>query len=205
MASSIPPTRNAGGRRREREIYQAAIAIFYRRGYADTTIEEIAEAVGILKGSLYHYIDTKEDLLFGILRDVHVEVDKLLSGAREREDLSPVERLLEYVRRQATYNAKNIEKITVYYHDLNQLSPDRAEEIATLRRAHERYVIDMIGDAQRDGEIDPAFDPALVAAQVFASVGWLYTWYRPGRSVAAGKLAEFIVEFLRRGLAAPRG
>jgi TetR/AcrR family transcriptional regulator, cholesterol catabolism regulator len=168
-------------------------------------VEEIAETVGILKGSLYHYIDSKEDLLFGILREVHVEVDELLSGARGRDDLSPLERLLEYVRRQATYNAKNIAKISVYYRDLNQLSAERAAEIATLRRAHERYVISMIAEAQQDGEIDPELNPTLVAAEVFASVGWLYTWYRPGRSVPAAKLADFIVEFLRRALAADRG
>src|SRR5215204_3461616 len=111
MASANPPTRNAGGRRREREIYEAAIATFHRRGYADTSVEEIAEAVGILKGSLYHYIDSKEDLLFGILREVHVETDQLLAAARQRSDLTPLEQLLEYVRAQVTYNAENVEKI----------------------------------------------------------------------------------------------
>lgn len=200
MAAPTPPTRNAGGRRREREIYRAAVEIFHRKGFSDASVEDIADAVGILKGSLYHYINSKEDLLFGILREVHTEVDELLRAARERTELSPLSRLLDYVHRQVSYNAENVEKIAVYYHDLNQLSRDRLDEITELRHAHERYVRELIAEAQEQGEIEAVLDQRLVAAQVFASMGWLYTWYRRGGSLSAQSIADFTVEFLRRGL-----
>ena len=200
MASPTPPTRNAGGRRRELEIYRAAVEIFHRKGFSDTSVEDIAEAVGILKGSLYHYIDSKEDLLFGILREVHEEVDALLATARAQSELSSLTRLLDYVHRQVTYNTENVEKIAVYYHDLNQLSEDRLAQITELRHAHERYVRQLINEAQEQGEIDPALDEPLIATQVFASMGWLYTWYRRGGPISGERLADFTVEFLRRGL-----
>lgn len=200
MASPVPPTRNAGGRRREREIYRAAVDIFHRKGFSDTSVEDIAEAVGILKGSLYHYIDSKEDLLFGILHEVHTEVDELLAAARARTDVSSLMRLLDYVHRQMTYNAENVEKISVYYHDLKQLSESRLAQITELRHVHESYVRQLINEAQAQGEIAADLDARLIAAQVFASMGWLYTWYRGGGSISAESIADFTVEFLRRGL-----
>jgi AcrR family transcriptional regulator len=56
---------------RRREIIEAAAEIFHRKGYSETSVQDIAEAVGILKGSLYYYIDSKEDLLFQMLLEVH--------------------------------------------------------------------------------------------------------------------------------------
>lgn len=200
MASSSPPTRNEGGLRRELEIYRAAIEIFHRRGFADTSVEDIAEAVGILKGSLYHYIDSKEDLLFRILAEVHEEVEALLRAALDQPDVSAFERLLDYVRGQATYNTQNIEKIAVYYHDLNQLSPQRQEDIAGKRRAHERSVKQLIQTAQEEGDVAEDLDPSLATAEVFALVGWLYTWFSPKGPVPGEQVADFTVEFARRAL-----
>ena len=60
---------------REQQILDAAAVVFYEKGYAAASIQDVADAVGILKGSLYYYIDSKEDLLFEILRDAHPRVD----------------------------------------------------------------------------------------------------------------------------------
>ena len=54
-------------RRREREVLDVAARLFHERGYADTSVQDIADELGILKGSLYHYIEVKEDLLFRLL------------------------------------------------------------------------------------------------------------------------------------------
>jgi TetR/AcrR family transcriptional regulator, cholesterol catabolism regulator len=199
--STTTRSRNPGGKRREREIFDAATDIFHRRGYADTSVEDIADAVGILKGSLYHYINSKEDLLFAILTEVHEDVDAMLQAAMQLEEADPLDRLLDYVHDQVSYNARNVKKIAVYYHDQNQLSPERLQEITRRRRAHERYVADLIKQAQEGGSVAKDLDASLLAAEVFASMIWLYTWYRPGGgSVSADSLAGFTVDFLRRAM-----
>lgn len=205
MPSSTPPTRNAGGIRREREIYRAAVDIFHRRGFADTSVEDIAEAVGILKGSLYHYIASKEDLLFRILEEVHEEVEHLLQAAQDLPDATSFERLLDYVHRQATYNTENIQKIAVYYQDLNRLSPDRLEQIAGKRRVHEQSIKQLVERAQQEGDVEADLDASLATAEVFALVGWLYTWYSPQGAFTGGQIADFTVDFARRALSASQG
>src|SRR5947207_409360 len=64
-APSRPP------RRRQQEILEAAARVFHEKGYESTSIQDIADEVGILKGSLYYYIRSKEDLLYEIIRDIH--------------------------------------------------------------------------------------------------------------------------------------
>ena len=103
VASRTPRARNKRGagenggtrtpKRRDREVIDAAAKVFYRRGYADASVQDIADELGILKGSLYHYIDTKEDLLFRLLSETHDDVHAILDEVAEMPDLEPLERL----------------------------------------------------------------------------------------------------------------
>src|ERR1700761_3203397 len=98
------PTATAGkngspakGRRRDREVLKAATTVFYRRGYADATVQDVADAVGMLKGSLYYYIKSKEELLYRLATEVHDGVDALMSEVMALEGLSSLERIQEFV------------------------------------------------------------------------------------------------------------
>ncbi len=66
----VPSTEQVGGtvealhrprKRRDQEVIDAAAKVFYERGFADASVQDVADELGILKGSLYHYIETKED------------------------------------------------------------------------------------------------------------------------------------------------
>lgn len=183
----------------------AAIQVFYERGYSDATVQDIANALGILKGSVYHYIDTKEDLLLRLLEAVHVDVGKLLEEVMADPDLDPLGRLELYVRRQVTYNLANIELITVYYHDIDRLSPDRLAPIVAQRHEHERFVTKMIEDAQAAGEADPELDARLLRNCVFATVIWTYRWYKPRGRASKDKIADVCCAFALRGVVGNAG
>src|SRR3954462_14482671 len=70
-------------RRRDDEVLAAAARVFYEHGYADASVQDVAEELGILKGSLYHYISTKEDLLFRLLSETHGDVSRILDEVRD--------------------------------------------------------------------------------------------------------------------------
>src|ERR1700683_5628782 len=107
------------GRRRDREVLKAATGVFYKRGYADATVQDVADALGMLKGSLYYYIRSKEELLHLLAAEVHDDVDSLLSDVTGEPGLSALGRVQEYVRRQVIYNVDNLAAISVYYHDVH--------------------------------------------------------------------------------------
>lgn len=194
--------RNASGKRRENEVIDAAVEIFHRQGYADTTVEEIANALGILKGSLYHYISSKEDLLFRVLEEVHEEVGAVMDRVLAEEGLTPLQRLHRYVHDQVEYNARHVARISVYYRDMDQLSEERRALIRGRRKEHERVLVGLVREAQEGGEIPEGLDPKLSVACTFATIIWVYTWYRPGGRTSPAKLADFCADFVVRGLAA---
>jgi len=66
---------------RQAEVTQAAVEIFAQKGYRAASIQDVADKVGVLKGSLYYYIDSKEDLLWRIIEDVHKEWAAILQQA----------------------------------------------------------------------------------------------------------------------------
>jgi len=187
-------------KRRNREVVDAAAKVFLARGYADASVQDVADELGILKGSLYYYISTKEDLLFWLLEEVHEDVERILEEVEALDGLDPLARLHEYVRRQVEYNASNLAKISVYYHDIEQLGDERREDIKGRRKAHERFVMTTIKDAQARKEIDPGADPRVLANCVFAVIIWIYRWYRPGGRVKRDELARVLADFAVGGL-----
>jgi AcrR family transcriptional regulator len=186
---------------RDEEVLRAAAEIFHRRGYARTSVQDIADAVGILKGSLYHYINSKEDLLYRILLRVHEESSAIFERVRAHEG-SALERLRLYVREHATFNARNVIRITVYYHDFGSVSAERAAELDRRRKEWERQVGVLIDDAKKEGSIDASISTPIARASLLAQCNWLYTWYRPGGRVSPEELGRQIADIAIDGLAA---
>jgi TetR/AcrR family transcriptional regulator, cholesterol catabolism regulator len=181
-------------------VLEAAANIFYERGYASATVQDVADALGVLKGSLYYYIDSKEDLLYRLMVEIHDGVDAVLEEVNSAEGLSAIEQLDLYVRRTVQYNARNLEKISVYYHDIDQLSGARRTEILARRRTHENHVTKLIRQAQADGDAAKDLDAKLLSNCVFATIIWMYRWYRPGRSISVDDVSETCARFVRFGL-----
>jgi AcrR family transcriptional regulator len=192
--------RGKGARNREQKIIAAAVDIFHAKGYSATSVDDIARDVGILKGSLYYYMDSKEDLLLRIVEEVHEEVEALLEQALADEDVPPLERLAGYVRAQVEYNARHIKRVRVYYHDYDRLSPNRLAAVRKRRRANEQALIDLINAAKKAGEVPSSLNERLAAKTLFATIIWTYTWFKPGGAVSGTELGEFCANFVLNGL-----
>jgi AcrR family transcriptional regulator len=189
------------GRRRDREVLDAAARVFYAHGYASSTVQDVADELGILKGSLYHYINAKEDLLFRIVELVHAEVERILSETRDIEGLAPLERLREYVKQQVLFNLDNLVFVSVYYHEMDQLSAARVESLRSWQRTHAHVITDLIAEAQARGEVPAGSDPRILANCVFGTVIWTYRWYRPSERRGREAIAEHCASYALHGVA----
>jgi AcrR family transcriptional regulator len=189
----------ARGADRLAQILAAATELFYEKGYAQTSVEDVASAVDLLKGSLYYYIDSKEDLLYLIVKEVHEGVDETLNEAVGRRDLAPLERLSLFVRNQVEFNARNVHKIAVYHHEWARLEAERLAEIRKRRQRQDQAVVGLLGEAVARGDVRGDLDVKLAANCVFAVIIWPYTWYRAG-SVSPDRLGRFCVDFILHGI-----
>ncbi|WP_433471514.1 TetR/AcrR family transcriptional regulator [Saccharomonospora azurea] len=121
---------------RFREIVEAAAEVFLGKGYSGTSIQDTSHRVGILKGSLYHYVRSKEDFLYRIIKDVY---DEAIAEIRKVSELEgePLEKLAEFIRLHVRFTASHLTAYTIQLREFEQLSAERPEEI---RRGGETYV-----------------------------------------------------------------
>jgi AcrR family transcriptional regulator len=190
-------------KKRAQDIIDTAAQIFHERGYAETSVHDIAEAVGILKGSLYYYIKSKEDLLFMVLSEVHDGFRDIVART-EAMDAPAIDRLRYYVQEHVMYNTRNVTKMAVFYHDYRSLSEERLTEILERRAFYETFLRDLIDEAKAEGSVDPSLNPKLAAFTLFGMMNWVYHWYRASGSWTPPQIGAQVAAMAVDGLVGPR-
>jgi AcrR family transcriptional regulator len=163
---------------RRREIIEAAARIFKEKGYAATSIQDVARAVDILKGSLYYYIDSKDDLLFEVIQEVHQQGLENLEKTKHASG-SALERIHAFVVNHASFNAGNLAQMTVFFHDFRSLSEERRRVIVKERDLYDQYLRSLITEGQEQGSVRSSVDPKIAAFWILGGMNWMYQWYRP--------------------------
>ena len=192
--------RKPPGGDREGQIIEVATRIFQDRGYEATTIQAIADEVGLLKGSLYYYIDTKEDLLFQIIQEVHRGLRASVEQAEAVTD--PIAGIEAFIHAHVRFCAENLPAIHVFLHDFGALSEERHGEIIKERDAYNRRLRDLIADAQKQGLVRADLDLDLMVLSIFGMMNWMYQWYRPGGRRKPNEIAETFTAITLSGIQA---
>lgn len=200
---STQSRRSRAPRRRQQEIVEAAAQVFHEKGYESTSIQDIADSVGILKGSLYYYITSKEDLLFEIIQGVHEEALKNLERTAAVEG-DALQKIRAFVVVHLTHNALNLVKMAVFFQDFRSLNGERRKLIVEERDLYDNFLRDLIRQGQDDGLICPDIEPKLAAITVLGMMNWIYHWYQPGGELSATHIANAYADFVVAGLACDR-
>src|ERR1700712_790290 len=187
---------------REDDIYRAAARIFHRKGYAATSLQDIADEVGLLKGSLYYYIDSKEDLLFGITKTIHALASANAAATRDRGGTAS-EQLRDLIESHVASFGENLQLIRVFYTDYNALSAERRELVMGERRAYEQYSRDLIQEGQHTGEFCPDLDARVMNNAILTMINTVYMWYVEGQEITGPQTAEEYARLVLTGLRCP--
>jgi TetR/AcrR family transcriptional regulator, cholesterol catabolism regulator len=181
-----------GSRAREDEILAAAARIFRQKGYHATSVRDIAESVGLLKGSLYHYIRSKEDLLArlfdGALEDTVHALDEIAS-----RDAAATDRLREMVKAYVRSVTLNIDAVGLYLREWRSLPAPELARLRARRRAMRALFEQVIADGARRREFAAA-DEKVAALAILGMCNWLFEWYRPRGRLRPEALADELAE-----------
>lgn len=186
--------------RRRGEVIDAAARVFHEKGYAAASIQDVADELGMLKGSVYHYIDSKQDLLFAIIEDVHRRTMDELERWVSIEGGALV-RLRAFLHGQVLSYCRNVERVGVFLQDMRSLSEDQRVRILDERDRYDRVVRDLIRSGQEEGVIDPEVDPKLAAMAIFGMLNWVATWWRPDGPSTPEEVADEFTDLALAGLA----
>ncbi len=178
---------------RQAEVTEAACEIFWEKGYRAASLQDVADRFGVLKGSLYYYIESKEDLLWRIVEDMHLEAIEILDEALAL-DVSPIERIRVYIDRHVEWYLSNIQAVTVFFREWRNLTDERLRTEKDRRRGYEQVIRDLIASAQEAGQVSPELDLQYAALYVLAAVNAVPDWYRPNRGDSPGRVAQVYAE-----------
>ena len=176
-------------RNREAEVIEAAVEVFAEKGFQSASIQDVAAKVGVLKGSLYYYIDSKEDLLDRIIEDVHQRSTTILSEVQEL-GLTPLETLRTYIERHVEWYLSNLAEVSVFFREWRHLTGERFETARQRRSGYEAIIRDLISESQKVGAIDKSVDPKYAAFYVLAAVNAVPDWYSSDGPDSARHIAE---------------
>lgn len=184
---------------RYEQIYETAARLFYEKGYASTSLQDLANAVGLQKGSLYHYISSKEDLLFGITEYAHNFFLDLV-GTVDDPALTPLQNLERTLRTHAEFAAEHFHVTAAFYNDRQALSDERQQRVIETRDAYEAKLRQLIRQGQEQGEIAPDIDPRMALFGVLGMINWINQWYQPDGPLSPSEIGAAFATLSVRAL-----
>ena len=162
---------------------RTAARLFAERGYHGTSLADLAEALGIQKASLYHHIDTKEDLLWEVARAgadaFHAGLDAVPEG------LPATERIRLALRAHLRVVAEQLDAATVFTREWRALEGERRASFIDERRRYEERIRDLFREGVERGELRTDVDVGTAALLLLSAANWAYTWLRPGSDTDA--------------------
>jgi AcrR family transcriptional regulator len=183
-------------------ICMTAARTFVERGYEATSMNDVAAAIGVTKAGLYHYISSKDALLFEILSLGMDWLDEdVVKVVREIPEAKA--RLCETIRRHAHLSTCNEPWITQLLDEMHALLPSERRKIEDRKRVYFEMVRGMIRELQAVGRIG-AIDATVATYAIFGMIVWIPRWFRPRRRLSAEQVASDVAAIALNALFAAR-
>ncbi|MCU1646107.1 MAG: TetR family transcriptional regulator [Nocardia sp.] len=198
-SGEAPEATQAEGRRRTnarrtlvtRELLDRATSLFAEKGYETTTLKDVADAVGISRPALYHYVSSKEDLLAMLVEQIGLNLAESLTALRQRTDLSAEGKLRELSGTLVRQRAESPNQFRV----LDRSEALVPEPLRTLHRQARRTVLTELAGLIEEGIAAGEFkrlDPQVAAFTVLGMCNWVAWWYHPGIGIEIDAVAAQI-------------
>jgi AcrR family transcriptional regulator len=188
---------------RKSELTRQAARLFAEKGYHGTSIGDLAEAMGVQKGSLYAHIESKADLLWEVARDGAAAFHAALDAVPD--DVPPAKKIRLALRAHLRVVAEQLDVATVFIREWRYLEGDRRERFVSERRRYEDRFRALFQEGRELGDLRTDLDDGTATLLALSAANWAYTWLRPG--VDTDELADRFYGLLldgMRGYATPR-
>ena len=188
------------------EIYRAAAKIICEKGFDATSMNDIAEAVGITKAGVYHHIPAKRDLLFRIMTFGLDELEEqVILPARAIADSEMRLRSIvtNHVRLITGHSTpQGFNPVTIVVDEVGGLTPAHRRKIDERKRAYVDLIRETLKQIKEEGRLRDV-DPTVAAFSLLGMILWLSRWYHPGGRMSSEQVAEEISRIALGGLLRP--
>ena len=191
------PERMTG--RRRLQMIEAAAELFSERGYHGTSMQDLADELGLLRGSLYAHIGSKQELLFDV---VDRGAERFLTRGRAAAELdaTAAERLRSFLVGHAETAKEHLGAARVFLNEWRYLDAELRDRIQAKRDAYEATARAIIATGIDNGEFRADLDVALAARLILSAGNWIYAWYRSDGELSPAEVGAGFADLIVRGL-----
>jgi len=180
------------------EVLHSAANIFFAKGFHATSIEDVARDVGMLKGSLYYYIKSKEDLLFRLLMAGIEDGDAFIAQQIDVHG-DPAAQLQQAIRAQIDYIVQNRVPFGLFLHEFDSLSGKRQHKLISVMSRYNSRFVDLVRRGQQQGKLVDG-EPWIIVNGILGMCNWLYRWYDPDHEADPERIKDIFVKIIFDGI-----
>ena len=179
-------------------ILESAALLFRDKGYAATSMRDLAQQVHLKASSLYNHIESKEEILREICFGT---AEKFLAAMREAEQLeaSAASRIEFLLRCHVRMAVQDPTSVTSFNDEWRHLSEPYLSQFQAMRKDYELRFLNLLKKGMETGEIN-AIEPRIALFTLFSAMRWLYDWFRPGKSLSTETVENAVLNLLMNGL-----
>lgn len=182
----------------QKAIVEVAAELFAHNGFDATSLDDIAEVLGVTKPALYYHVKNKEEILRLICLLILNVAEQPLRSIVE-SDLSPAEKLQRIIEHHIAIAANRSPALTVFYHEQQHLTGPFAKEIALRMKDYERYFEQIIEEGQAKGVFKP-IDARIITLGLLGMCQWASQWYKPSGRYTHKQIAAIFADMVEHGL-----
>jgi AcrR family transcriptional regulator len=185
-------------------VLKAALDLFASQGYATTSVQQIVEAAGVTKGAMYHYFQSKDDLLFAIY-------DRILTLQKRRLDeiVAQGGATLDVIRAVCVDVVETsidlMPEGTVFFRSMHMLTPARNQEVTRRRREYHDEFAALVARAQAEGVVRTDVPRPVLIAHFYSDVHYLSYWYSPSGPESKTEVANQLADLFLRSITVEDG
>ena len=184
------------------EILRTAARLFQQRGYDATSMNDVAAALKLSKGGLYHHFQSKDEILFDIMNHaMDITQERVINPARGVAN--PEERLRTLIRLhiEVVLSPRDRE-ITVMLHENHPLPPTLRKRINARKKEYVHFLEGLMAEVQQARQGKGHVSPRAAAFALLGMINWIYQWYKPEGDLQAHNLVPQFTELVFGGVLA---
>ncbi len=181
------------------EILRTSARLFQQQGYDGTSMNDVASALKLSKGGLYHHFQSKDEILFELMNHaMNITEEQVITPVKAISD--PEQRLRTLIRRHiAVVLSERDREITVMLHENHPLSPALRKRINARKKDYIHFLENLIAEVQRLRGSKGTVTARAAAFALLGMINWIYQWYRPAGSLQEESLAQQYSEIFFQG------
>ncbi len=182
------------------KITAQSIRLFEKKGFTETSIQDVVDSLGVTKGTFYYYFSSKEELLM----DIHLGyIDGLLYNQEQilnDASKSYKEKLSANVYMLITNITTQGAAAKIFFREMNNLSSEHIELIVQKRDQFRLNIEGLIRDGVEKGEFRQELNAPIITMGILGITNWSYQWFNPKGRSTDREVAEIFVEMILKGI-----